>query len=258
MSRQEVESLGANSRLSDNKARVLSSFTLDVDGDDTSVAQCLLNDGYWEAWITSWMTKVIQPNWNCLDIGANFGYYTGVMATLSGTGQIVAFEANPEIASCVMNSVEGNGWTNVDVNSIAVGAEDGTLPLTLSKHFQGSASLLHGEDHFLQWDSAENITVCQVPVKTLDSMIKHDGWDFIKIDIEGWEAEMWKGAKEVLSKSDPLIAIEITPEHPTDFIDMLFNSYNVTNINTDGNEEPVLRDLIPLQNWWMLVLRRKI
>jgi FkbM family methyltransferase len=257
MSRQEVESLGANSRLADDKARVLSSFTLDVDGDDTSVAQCLLNDGYWEAWITSWMTKVIQPNWNCLDIGANFGYYTGVMSTLASEGSVMAFEPNPAIATRLKNSVYGlNPLRNVMIVERALGAKAGTLPLTYTKKYQGSGSLLHGQEFFSSWDA--DVTTVDVPVSPLDSMVNPYHIDFIKIDVEGWEPDVFRGAEKVLSLSNPLIVIEVSPDHPAEFLDFLFDNYNVTNINTDGNEEPVLRDLIPLQNWWMLVLRRKI
>jgi FkbM family methyltransferase len=252
-SRDWIEHGNERSR-EDGVALVLNQFYLYVDPNDSSVAYHLINEGYWESWITTWMTRVIEPEWNCLDIGANFGYYTGVFASLT-TGDVLAFEPNPVIASMLNKSVEKNGWTNVRVKPCAVGSEDATLTLALVDNFQGSASLNMTEEDFRAW--GENTRTYDVPVKRLDDAVgRRKKWDFIKIDVEGWEPEVFKGAEKVLSYN-PLIAVEITPAHPTEFLDMLFNDYAVTSIGVTGDEEVVTRADIPVREWWMLALRKK-
>jgi FkbM family methyltransferase len=235
-------------------ALVLNDFYLYVDSKDSSVAYHLINEGYWESWITSWMTRTVQPDWHCIDIGANFGYYTGVLSRLTD-GAVLAFEPNPDIADMLQKSIDFNKFDNVTLKACALGSEDDTLTLSLADAYQGSGSLLMDEDFFKTWDA--NTRTYEVPVKRLDDSVgRRKRWDFIKIDVEGWEPEVFKGAEKVLSYG-PLIAVEISPDHPVQFIDKLFKEYDVKNIAFDGSEEVVNRTDIPTRDWWMLVLRPK-
>lgn len=76
--------------------RVLDMFDLVVLNDDQSLTPCLVNDGFWEAWISSWLTRWIRPGMTFIDVGANCGYYTMLAEKLVGQhGHVVAYEPNP-------------------------------------------------------------------------------------------------------------------------------------------------------------------
>lgn len=250
--REDIEDNSQKGLNEDGSVRVLDSFDLFVDPADESVVTCLIRDGYWEAWITSWFTTVVQPHWVCLDIGANFGYYTGVLNKLAPNGQVIAFEPNPVIGDMLEKSKQKNGWENVDIHKVALGETSGTGVLTMNQHLQGSASLLMGEEYFQDW--GDDIVEVTVPVETLDSFGLRP--DFVKMDIEGFEPAAFEGGSETLAHAK-VIVIEATATHPPEFFDMLFENYNVMLINDQGHEEYTSRDKMTLYGWMMLALRRK-
>lgn len=257
MTRPEVENVrnrGIKDADGSTIAPILDTFYLDVDVQDHSVGRNLASSGFWEAWITAWATRVVQPDWHCMDIGANFGYYTGILAHMAKS--VIAFEPNPTIFARLENSVKINGWDNVTLVKAGVGEKTRTETLTMERSYQGSASLLLGEDYFRRW--GKNIIKYEVLTRPLDAWHRYDNKrvDFIKIDVEGFEPQVFAGGSLVLSDK-PLIAIEITPDHPTEFLDMLFSDYAVTQINHQGGESPISRTDIVTNNWWMLALRSK-
>ena len=248
---EKLNTISTDERL----ARVLDTFDLVIDPEDDSVAQHLLNDGYWESWITAWMAGVIQPDRNCLDLGANFGYYTGVMSELS-KGIVVAIEANPVIAKMLTESININKWYNTAVVGCGVGAEKSTLTLTMNHHLQGSGSLMLSRDFFSDW--GDDIIEMEVPVLPLDSIVdEKTEWDLIKIDVEGFEPEVFMGGSKTFARGNPVIAIEITRHHPADFLDWLFDHYDVTDIGLDGSEWLISRQEVSEKDWCMLVLRNR-
>ena len=88
--------------LGDNSAlcRVLSRYKLLLDTRDLGFAAHVLLDGYWEMWLTIFMCRHIQPGMVAIDVGANFGYYTVLMADLVGPeGHVFAVEPNPVVAA---------------------------------------------------------------------------------------------------------------------------------------------------------------
>ena len=106
MSRSELEAIGSDAATREDIAKILDCFYLYTDKEEQSVGQWLAKHGYWESWITSWMTKNIKEGDICLDVGANYGYYTRVMEFLSGKNGLVYYiEANPELVELIDKSI---------------------------------------------------------------------------------------------------------------------------------------------------------
>ena len=75
--------------------KILTRYKLFVDARDIGVAANILMDGFWESWITKFIVNTVQPGSICIDAGANFGYYSLVMAELAGhNGRVIAVEPN--------------------------------------------------------------------------------------------------------------------------------------------------------------------
>src|SRR5688572_23436882 len=84
--------------MGDNTAivRVLGKYIMWVDTTDIGITPHLSLNGYWESWITLAMARVLQPGWTCIDVGANHGYYTLIMADAVGpSGKVISIEPNP-------------------------------------------------------------------------------------------------------------------------------------------------------------------
>ena len=137
------------------------------------------------------------------DVGANIGTYTLRYARIVGPkGRVVAFEPVPDNRRILSWNVNLNNLQNVTVRSEALGDFDGKARLNLS----------HGP-------SAESFIVevrksgeIEVQVATLDSL-KLDRLDLVKIDVEGAELSVLRGAKSTLKNLRPRMQIEVHAHH---------------------------------------------
>jgi len=184
-----------------------------VDTRDLSLGPHILMDGYWEKWISNVFLTLVQPGMNVVDIGANIGFYSLLAAKNIGhTGTLTCFEANPELADVAFDNLHINGFTvNSSVINKAVYSEETTLEFNIYEKFLGSSSLWADSRHVEAYrDEIKKITVETV---TLDSYFPAGHKiDFIKIDAEGAEPHILKGAKRILSENvDLKIMMEFAP-----------------------------------------------
>lgn len=128
-----------------------------------------------------------------IDIGANIGIFSLVMAAKSSGIQVHAFDPIKLNTNLLSTSIEMNGLTNIIVNQTCIGDYDGTVEFSLSSDSAYSSIL----------DSGRKLEVkkLQVPIVRLDSYVsnmKITRIDFIKIDVEGAEKLVIEGASNVL------------------------------------------------------------
>jgi FkbM family methyltransferase len=129
----------------------------------------------------------------CLDIGANIGVMSQ-MLTYYGK-ECVAFEPQPEIFKLLELNFEGLKF------NVALGSESGTAKMPRLRY--GTKCNYGG----ISLNTRSELGSYDVPVMTLDSLqIASVG--FIKIDVEGWEQEVLKGASETISQYKPVMYIE--------------------------------------------------
>ena len=164
--------------------------------------------GLYERRETEIVKKLIKEGDVAFDIGANFGWYTTLFATLVGkTGSVHSFEPVPSIFDQLKRNIEINHLNdNVILNNFALGSEEGQTTLHLFKGLpSGHASISDlGRDDYVQY---------QIPIMTLDKYIFDKGIskvDFIKCDVEGAEMMVIKGGTQLFSSNNPpIILIEM-------------------------------------------------
>lgn len=137
-----------------------------------------------------------------LDIGANIGFYS-CLASSRGK-HVLAFEPSERNLRFLLRNLWENEFRSVEVYPMGLGARQGLCPIY---GFGGISSFIPG------WAQAKKSRFSVVPVTTLDMAI---GAKFlaesllIKMDVEGFEFEVLKGASAVLRKSPrPTWLIEI-------------------------------------------------
>jgi FkbM family methyltransferase len=262
MSRKQVEEYGRLGATLENRAKILNTFYLNVNKDEKSIGQWLSKHGYWEPWITAWMSENIKPGFKCIDLGANYGYYTRVMEFLVGVnGKVYAIEANPNLISMLQSAVESDalsGAGKIEYCCVAISNSEGKCELHIPPRFIGGSSIVHGilelpsEIEEKEW--TEKVSV---DMTTLDKLISEDHIDLIKIDIEGSEPLAWKGMPNTLKNTD-VVVIELGRYTPAWLLDEIYKGYNVTKINFDGKEELLnQKDFEGLDDLVMAVLRKR-
>jgi FkbM family methyltransferase len=135
-----------------------------------------------------------------LDIGANIGIVSLRLAQLVGEkGKVHAFEPNPELYKILEKTIQRNHALNLRPHPIALGARMAEMELRIRGGNSGSGSLILN-------DSITDCKSVSVPVRTLDSIVaseKIEAIRLIKIDVEGFEAEVFRGGSHVLKSIRP-------------------------------------------------------
>jgi FkbM family methyltransferase len=166
-----------------------------------------------------------------LECGGHHGLTAVVIAKWVGsTGHVYTFEPNPENLEIIAKNVEINDSKNITIVPNAVGSEPGEILVTNSS---SNSYILTGNEH----------NGIKVPIVKVDDFIDKKP-TVIKIDVEGFELEVLKGAKEVL-KTLPSLHIELHPDmmerygyHVEDLMALISIDYNLW-IQTDPYKAPV-------------------
>jgi FkbM family methyltransferase len=149
----------------------------------------------------------VRPGDIVCDIGANKGNFVYWLSRWCGHGRVVAFEPQPELASGLADLCRA-GLGNVKVEAKAVYSHSGERDLFLPKRHQPGASLHRAAL------GGEGFTTLSVPLVSLDDYFgENDRVTLLKIDVEGAELEVFKGAERILRQHAPLLVFECENRH---------------------------------------------
>lgn len=183
-------------------ARVLAKYRMFVDTEDSSLAPHLILDGCWEPWVTLALRN-LKPNMKCIDVGANHGYFTLLLADICGS--VVAFEPQQHFAEIIKRNALLNGFQDrVEVHALAV---SGLGDIWVLKDSENGA--LDKASVYCSKDDTDVVDPVFVRSMRLDSV--SGPVDFIKIDAEGMEEDIWEGMQRILEEDTPTILMEFTP-----------------------------------------------
>ena len=143
-----------------------------------------------------------------IDVGASLGTYT--MHLLCYSRACMAFEVRPQQAEALRALFEGSP---VAVEAVGLSSRDGVAELRMTVDELGR-STLHADNAL---DAAGKVEAIRVPVRTLDSYdLSNVG--FIKIDVEGHELDVLRGAEATLRRNRPNLLIEVEDRHSPDAV----------------------------------------
>jgi FkbM family methyltransferase len=142
------------------------------------------------------------------DVGANKGTFTYWLSRWCRDGRVFAFEPQPELARALANACHSIGLSNVKVEAKAVYSHSGNQDIFVPEGHQAGASLVQLAKE------AASFTTLTVPVITLDEYFDAgERVALLKIDVEGAEFEVLKGAERILRQHAPLLVFEHEKRH---------------------------------------------
>ncbi|MDD7911503.1 FkbM family methyltransferase [Pseudovibrio exalbescens] len=192
-----------------------STFTLEVDGFqyamvlphwETDYIQGMLAEKAmpYELPMLRTMRQLLTRGDLVLDIGANIGNHTLYLAAATGCN-VIAFEPNPILATPLQRSIDLNDLgERVSLIAKGVGSEEAKGVFKVSKPDNLGAQMLTLIDTANESDS-EGRAVDVVP---LDSMSFASRVKAIKVDVEGMELDVLRGARELIARDQPSLFIE--------------------------------------------------
>lgn len=137
------------------------------------------------------------------DVGANHGIFSLAFLKLNPNGKAISIDPSPIVDKIRLNNRRLNGMdTNLMSVQVACGAQKGTVRMHFNWHHLEASS-----------KSSNQAGDVEIPVNPLDAICDDTGIspEVIKIDVEGFELEVLKGAEKSLSKAH-LLFLEIHPE----------------------------------------------
>jgi FkbM family methyltransferase len=146
------------------------------------------------------------------DVGAFHGLLTMFFA--SRAKKVVCFEPNTQNHKRLSENLTLNGLKNVEVRKVGIGSRHETRRMAGSPIMPGGASV-DGKTVEELLRTGPRTVVEEISIVTLDEEIPRSGLpkpDFIKIDIEGWEMEALRGARNTLDTCRPMLFLEMHGE----------------------------------------------
>jgi FkbM family methyltransferase len=173
-------------------------LTLTYDPRD-ELGSSVARTGVYELPVTEAMFRLSDPGELAIDIGANIGYMTGVLAVAVGpAGSVLAFEPHPALHGELLGNVAAwrrrGGVAEIEVHQTAVSADTGSALLYVPAGFganRGTSSL----------DAIDALAAAELEVRTvtLDAVLEGRGpVGLLKIDVEGHEEAVLQGARRLL------------------------------------------------------------
>jgi FkbM family methyltransferase len=145
--------------------------------------------------------SLIQPNSNCIDIGSNTGYVALVMAELAPQGRVIGFEPDATNYRRLQENLALNSFPHLEVQNVGLGemASEESMEVNVENRGRNKVAL-------------EYVNANKVKIVKLDDYLGGatvNTIDLIKIDVEGYELKVLKGARATLVKYLPILFIEI-------------------------------------------------
>jgi len=179
------------------------------DDNDSQEIGYHLNFNEWYSDLLSLFAPYITPGSVVIDVGANLGFTTLLFARMAGmTGAVHSFEPGNQMAGKLEAMVTANELQNVHVYRMGLGSQLAELELAIPE-YSGNASL-----SFPSHLSGKKVVIEKVRIERLDDAIGNSlsRLDFLKIDTEGFEFEVLRGAEQTISRLKPVIYIELAQD----------------------------------------------
>lgn len=176
--------------------------------------------GKYEKYETALLLSQIDRDSVVADVGANVGYYTLLMAQRAK--RVYAIEPDKEIFGILKKNVEENNLKNVVLVGAAAGAKKERI-----KYYKNEEN--YGDGRVFESKNGKFVGFINC-LRLDDILINEQKICLIKIDVQGWEPAVAKGAKKIIDRDSPILFLEYTPGEYKDNKMINFLKINYKNI----------------------------
>jgi FkbM family methyltransferase len=176
-------------------------------------------NGYYSLNELHLLKRLLRPHMVFVDVGANQGEFTLYAAKRLVTGEVLAFEPVEESYRHLTENIELNGFKNVIAYNVGLSDRDGYFEMYMPDNVRSSDQTIEGLANEGTASVFQSISrpsmMCTARFETLDKLFEESGLerlDIIKIDVEGAELPVLRGARRVIEKYCPIIIMEMNDE----------------------------------------------
>lgn len=177
------------------------------------------------------LKQLNKTNDDCviIDVGSNFGYMSMVWGlSVCQNGKVHSFEANKDVYSSFLNSINYNDFKNVILNYNAIG----NLNKAVKMYHMDTTSNFNNINNNNKYDMVEMLTL-----DTYNDQVQLGRCDVIKIDVDGIEYEILQGSLNVMKLYRPIFIVE-TNNDPRIVDFFITNNYDVLDMKLEPYMPP--------------------
>jgi FkbM family methyltransferase len=200
--------------------------------------------------LIKYLTKYLKPDLHFLDIGANLGYYSLLVASQCPQSQIYSFEPDEKNFHLFTTSILYNQFQH-QIKSYRLAVSDENKNIVISDLGNGAnygaRFTANTEKDLREYVHGENPYYQEIKAIRLDDFLPNIKLDIVKIDIEGHEPFALKGMVNLLKTNRPIIFAEFAPSNlkifgkiePAEFLEFFTNlDYTINLIDSKGQVIP--------------------
>lgn len=186
-------------------------YRLRVHPNRGTLTRAIIRRGNWEAEETREFARAIAPGDFVVDAGANFGHYALVAANIAGAaGLVVAFEPHPAVFPLLADNVRLQEHGNIIAEQAGLAEQRGMLEITTDRDNPGGHS-------FIESNVRTRGDGIAAPLRALDEYLAGNGradrrLALLKIDVQGFEMRVLRGAAATIARHRPIVFCEVTPD----------------------------------------------
>ncbi len=182
----------------------------------------------------------IKNNIMFIDCGCNYGFYSFYVASLSKKNFVISIEASKSTSKEFQKNLKLNDFENVILKNCAISNTDNDYVLFNESSNDWESSQIHKE--------FKSYSVNKVITLKIDTLIKNinieDFLPIIKMDVEGNEMNVLKGATSFIESASPFIIIEISKyifedKNNVEYLKRFLQKYNYSIYNTNKKKVSV-------------------
>jgi len=182
-----------------------------------------------------------------IDCGCNYGFYSFYTASLSKKNLVISVEASKETSGEFLKNLKLNNFENVRLQNSAISNTDNDYILFNESKNDWESSQTHNEFH--------SYSVSKVYTLKIDTLTKNinfkDFLTIIKLDVEGNEMNVLKGASAFIEETSPFIIIEISKyifedKNNIEYLENFLLNYDYSMYNTNKKKKNVKDIMIKL------------
>ncbi|WP_406439478.1 FkbM family methyltransferase [Streptomyces sp. NBC_00631] len=179
-------------------------FVMFCVNDDAVAMDTLWNGtfGYEPGTLATW-SRLAARSTTIADVGAHVGYFSMIAAHTNPKAKVHSFEPVDQIHARLSVNVRSNGVQNVKLYQAGVSSEPGWADISV--RFSGN---LLSTGSTLEGGAAPDAQQKRIQLLTLDEVFAETRLDLVKIDVEGHEMSVLRGARQVLKRDRPTLVME--------------------------------------------------
>jgi FkbM family methyltransferase len=221
--------------------------------DRGTIGAVVAQKGYYQPHVVVRLFRLVQENASCIEVGAHIGAISLQLSKIASKGHIYSFEPTSTSFQFLLQNIAANSISNITAYNVGISDRAHDLALHDLADLSG-CSFVYTNAHPSEMSAAKAVPIHCVSLDEWVSKNNIPKIDFIKLDVEGMEQAVLRGANRLLLRDKPDLAIEFNPHANDDSSRQLYEALRHYWSHIFVMPRDISNSLIPIRDFDHLML----